>query len=299
VTTRNSWPLSAIHGLRGTKAPAQWPAPAKINLFLHVVGRRPDGYHLLQTVFQFLELADALTIEARRDGQIRRVGENEGVAPEADLVVCAAQLLQRESGSNLGADIGVTKRIPLGSGLGGGSSDAASTLIALNELWDLNWPRQRLAELALQLGADVPVFVAGHAAFAEGVGEKLTPVELPETPILLLWPRVHAATASVFQHLKLTAFTPPLTIRDFRAPGLRNDLEEAACALYPQIGKALTWLRKFGPARMTGSGSCVFLPLADGPAGQQLAQRLIAELPPDLGDAWLTRAVNRHPLVAH
>ncbi len=275
-------------------ARTHWPAPAKINLFLHVVGRRPDGYHLLQTVFQFLDLADALTIEARGDGQIRRVGDIAGVAPDADLVVRAAQLLQRQSGSSLGADIGVTKRIPMGGGLGGGSSDAATALIALNELWGLHWPRQRLAELALQLGADVPVFVAGHAAFAEGVGEKLTPVELPETPILLLWPRMHAATASVFQHLKLTAFTPPLTIRDFRAPGLRNDLEEAASALYPQIGKALTWLRKFGPARMTGSGSCVFLPLADTAAGA----RLIAELPPDLGDAWITRAVNLHPLRA-
>lgn len=275
-----------------------WSAPAKINLFLHVVGRRPDGYHLLQTVFQFLDLADSLTIESRRDGQIRRVGDIAGVTPDADLIVRAGQLLRRESGTSLGADIGVTKRIPIGSGLGGGSSDAATTLIALNEVWNLRWPRERLAELALQLGADVPVFVAGHAAFAEGIGEKLTLFELPEMPILLLWPRVHAATATVFQHLKLTGSTPPITIRDFRAPGLRNDLEEAACALYPQIGKALTWLRKFGPARMTGSGSCVFLPLADAPDGAQVGQRLIAELPPDLGDAWITRAVNRHPLLA-
>lgn len=269
-----------------------WPAPAKINLFLHVVGRRPDGYHLLQTVFQFLDLADSLTIETRQDGEIRRVGNIAGVPPEDDIVVRAAHLLRQESRTRLGADIGVEKRTPLGGGLGGGSSDAATTLIALNERWGLHWPRERLAGLGLELGADVPVFVSGRAAFAEGVGEKLTPVAPPESPMLLLWPRVHSATANVFRNLKLTGFTPPITIRDFRAPGLRNDLEEAACALYPEIGKALTWLRKFGPARMTGSGSCVFLPLADARQGRSI----IETLPPEIGLAWLTRAVNTHPL---
>lgn len=280
----------------------EWPAPAKINLFLHVVGRRPDGYHRLQTVFQFLDLADTLTLRLRRDGEIRRVQTVSGsvagpaatIPPQADLCVRAALRLKQESGTSLGADIGVTKRIPLGSGLGGGSSDAATTLLALNDIWELHWPRGRLAMLGLTLGADVPVFVMGHAAFAEGVGEQLTPVDPPESPVLLLWPRTHATTAEVFQQLKLTAFTPPITIRDFRAQGLRNDLEETACALYPEIGKTLKWLRQFGPARMTGSGACVFLPVADTAAGQ----RLLAELPPELGDAWLARTVNTHPLAA-
>ncbi len=282
----------------------EWPAPAKINLFLHVTGRRTDGYHLLQTAFQFLELTDTLTITLRRDGEIRRTqtipGSASTIPPHDDLCVRAALRLKQESGTSLGADLGVTKRIPLGGGLGGGSSDAATTLLALNDLWELHWPRERLAASGVTLGADVPVFVMGHAAFAEGVGEQLTPIDLPELPVLLLWPFIHCSTARVFQQLKLTAFTPPITIRGFHAQAPQdsindlefNDLEETACALYPEIGKALKWLRQFGPARMTGSGSCVFLPVADAAAGQ----RLLAQVPPELGDAWLTRTVNTHPL---
>jgi len=287
--------------------PPRWPAPAKLNLFLHVTGRRADGYHALQTVFQLLELADTLSFAVRRDGRVRRLAGLEEVPPERDLVVRAARLLQETSGTRLGADISVDKRIPAGGGLGGGSSDAATTLVALNRLWALGLGEDALAALGLRLGADVPVFVRGRSAWAEGVGERLVPVELEETWYLVVDPGCPVSTAEVFAAPSLTRSTTPTTINGLygvdggrhrlRARTLvewgRNDCEAWVRARHPPIDAALRWLGHYGPARMTGTGGCVFVPLAR----ERDARALLAELP----QGWrgvLTRGVGRSPLVA-
>ena len=278
-----------------------WPAPAKLNLFLHIVGRRADGYHDLQTLFQFLDLEDSIAITPRDDGRIRRVSAHGEIEEDADLAVRAARLLAEETGSHLGADIAVEKHIPMGAGLGGGSSDAATTLLALDRLWDLDLGTERLAALGLSLGADVPVFVHGVAAWAEGVGERLEPVEL-ETPwYLLIHPGCSVSTASVFASLALTRNSAPLKIRDFLVPGggqmvsmqtildtTRNDCEPVVRALYPEVDEALRWLSRHGDARMTGTGACVFAPFDD----QDRAQACLDALP----DGWkgfVTRGLNR------
>src|SRR5450631_2172838 len=204
-----------------------WPAPAKLNLFLHIIGRRADGYHELQTLFQFVDLCDDITIRVRADGQINRLSGASGVPAEQDLVVRAARALQQAAGITLGADLGVYKRIPVGAGLGGGSSDAATTLVALNRLWNVGWPPARLAALGLSLGADVPVFVHGRVAWAEGIGERLTPLYPPQVPkernYLIVKPKVSIATAAVFQHPELTRNSPPITIDGFLSEGGRNE----------------------------------------------------------------------------
>ena len=269
-----------------------WPAPAKLNLFLHVTGRRPDGYHTLQTVFQFLDLADELRIEVTADGDIRRARPLAGVAEEQDLCVRAARLLQAESACRQGANIHLHKRIPQGGGLGGGSSDAATTLLALNHLWDLGLPRAKLATLGLRLGADVPVFVWGQAAWAEGVGEELTPMALPECWYVVVDPGARVSTAEVFAHPDLTRHSRPLTIRDFhagRASG--NDLEAVVRRLHPAVDAALEWSSGHGPARMTGSGACVFLPVADRQAGEAI----LARCPPAF-TGIVARGMNTHPI---
>jgi len=235
-----------------------WPAPAKLNLFLHITGRRDDGYHLLQSVFQFLDYGDEITIDLREDGVIQRLSELPGVLPEQDLVVRAAHLLQQESGCRLGANIRVTKNLPMGGGLGGGSSDAATVLVALNRLWHLNLPVQRLALLGLQLGADVPVFIHGHAAWAEGVGEILHPVELPEPWYLVLIPPVAVSTAEIFSDPELTRDCRAIKIRDFLAGQGGNVCQPVASRHYPEIAQALAWLGQFAEAKMTGTGSCIF-----------------------------------------
>ncbi len=268
-----------------------WPAPAKLNLFLHVVGRRADGYHLLQTVFQFLDYADTLRFEVTGDSRIRRATDLPGVPEDADLTVRAARLLQQAAGISRGAIIYLEKRIPAGGGLGGGSSDAATTLLALNELWGAGLARARLAELALRLGADVPVFVHGHAAWAEGVGEVLTPVDLPEPWYVVLAPPVQVATASVFQDPRLTGHTPAITIRDFFAGRGHNDLEAVVRRAYPPVDRALAWLSQYGRARMTGSGACVFLEVADQAAGMAVLSQAPAPL-----TGFVARGMNRHPL---
>jgi 4-diphosphocytidyl-2-C-methyl-D-erythritol kinase len=267
-----------------------WPAPAKLNLFLHVVGRRPDGYHLLQTVFQFLDFADALRFEITPAPAIRRASDLAGIPEDQDLCVRAARLLQAHTRCPQGAAIHLEKRIPAGGGLGGGSSDAATTLLALNELWGLDLPRPALARLGLALGADVPVFVHGRAAWAEGVGEVLTPVELPEPWYLVLVPPVHVSTAAVFNDPKLTRHTPPLTIRAFLAGLGHNDLENVVRRAYPQVDRALTWLSAHGQARMTGSGACVFTEVASREAGERILQD--APMP-----GFVARGLNRHPLL--
>jgi 4-diphosphocytidyl-2-C-methyl-D-erythritol kinase len=268
-----------------------WPAPAKLNLFLHIVGRRADGYHLLQTVFQFLDFGDELSFEPTADGRIARAVALPGVPEDGDLTVRAARLLQAHVGVSSGAVIRLTKRLPMGGGLGGGSSDAATTLIALNRLWGVNLPRDELARLGLKLGADVPVFVQGHAAWAEGVGEVLTPVDLPEPWYVVLVPAAHVSTAEVFRDSQLTHHTPPITIRAFRVGQGHNDLEPVVCRRWPQVAQALDWLRQFGDARLTGSGGCVFLAVSDEGAGR----RILEQAPSPL-TGFVARGINRHPI---
>jgi len=277
---------------------ASWPAPAKLNLFLHVTGRRPDGYHTLQTLFQFLDLGDELRFDLTRDGRIARASRLSGVPEERDLCVRAARLLQTATGGTQGAVIHLDKRLPLGGGLGGGSSDAATTLLALNELWGCGLAPETLAALGLTLGADVPVFVHGHAAWAEGVGEVLTPAAPPERWMVVLTPPVTVSTAQVFadfdreHELNLTPYSPAITIRDFRAGRGQNDLEPVVRRLYPEVDNALKWLGNFGDARMTGSGACVFLPVTDEAAGREI----VARCPKTLAGGLVTHSRNAHPL---
>lgn len=273
------------------------PAPAKLNLFLHVVGRRPDGYHLLQTLFRFIDLCDTLHFVLRTDGVVRRVSEMAGVAEADDLCVRAARLLQQETGCRHGVEIAVEKRIPMGGGLGGGSSDAATTLLALNRLWRLELPRTRLMELGLNLGADVPVFVFGENAFAEGVGERLQRYELPEAWYVVLAPPVHVPTAEIFRRPELTRDTNSMTMRalpaarTFRLGQLGNDLQAVACALYPEIEQHLAWLARFAPALMTGSGACVFAEFAT----EDEAKAVLRQLPRSMR-GFLARGLEHHPL---
>ena len=273
-----------------------WPAPAKLNLFLHIVGRRPDGYHELQTCFQFVDLCDEITIEVRTDGRIRRVVEMAGVAEDADLCVRAARALQTAAGCSLGADIGVLKRIPMGGGLGGGSSDAATCLVALNHLWNLHRPVGELAALGLKLGADVPVFVRGRAAWAEGIGERLTPLSPPQAPFeanyLILKPNVGVSTAEIFQDPELTRNSAPITIHGFLASGGRNDCLGVVRRRYPEVARAIDWLSDFGPARLTGTGACVFLAVETIDRGREILRKL----PPAI-DGFLARGLNDSPLL--
>jgi 4-diphosphocytidyl-2-C-methyl-D-erythritol kinase len=269
-----------------------WPAPAKINLLLRVIGRRPDGYHLLQTVFQFLDYGDTLRFTPSDDDRITRARPIPEVAEAADLTVRAARLLRERSGITRGVVIDLEKRIPAGGGLGGGSSDAATTLLALNELWDVGLSRPELAKLGLELGADVPVFLHGHAAWAEGVGEILTPIELDEPWYVVLSPKVTVSTRAIFTDPELTHHSPPITIRDFQeGHGLRNDLESLVRRRYPQVDEAIGWLGGHGEARMTGSGGCVFLKVTDATEG-----RRILEQAPKTLSGFVARGMNRHPI---
>ncbi|MEP6881137.1 MAG: 4-(cytidine 5'-diphospho)-2-C-methyl-D-erythritol kinase, partial [Dokdonella sp.] len=236
-----------------------WPAPAKLNLFLHITGRRADGYHLLQTVFQLLDWGDTIHCCVREDGEIQRAGTHSGVAESEDLVVRAARLLKSATGSTAGIEIRVEKRIPAGGGMGGGSSDAATTLVALNQLWGCGLPLTELADLGLQLGADVPLFIHGRSAFAEGVGERLVPIELAEQTYVVCDPGVSIATAELFRAHELTRDSAPLTIAGFVSGSkTQNAFEPVVRARYPAIGKALDWLSKSGNARLTGTGGVVF-----------------------------------------
>jgi 4-diphosphocytidyl-2-C-methyl-D-erythritol kinase len=241
-----------------TAYPRYWPAPAKINLFLHVTARRDDGYHNLQTHFQFLDYCDQLEFNINEDAEITRLNDLPGVPVDDDLVVRAARLLAPYAPSGSGVAIKVEKLIPAGGGLGGGSSDAATTLVALNELWKVHMSRSELATLGLSLGADVPVFVHGHSAWAEGVGEKLTPLEAAEGTALIVHPGCSVATAEIFTHPQLTRDTPAIKIHDLASSVVGNDCEAVTCKLYPEVERALEWLRQFGDARMSGTGACVY-----------------------------------------
>lgn len=288
-----------------------WPAPAKLNLFLHITGRRADGYHELQTVFQFLDYGDELRFNLRDDGQVRRVNAVAGVPEADDLVVRAARLLQTETGCTQGVDILLEKRLPMGGGLGGGSSDAATTLVALNQLWQLNLDEDRLAELGLSLGADVPVFIHGRAAWAEGVGERLEPLDLPEPWFVVLAPRVNISTHELFSDPQLTRDVQPIKIRDYllrvgvggvcgalfdgddtdSIGHVRNVFEPLVREKYREVDAALTWLTQFAPARLTGTGACVFAAFADESQARHVADQVEGR--------WQTivaAACNRSPL---
>lgn len=268
-----------------------FPAPAKLNLMLRVVGRRADGYHLLQTVFRFIDYGDTLSFRVRGDGVIARSNAVAGIAAEDDLSVRAARLLQQASGTTLGAEITVEKRLPVGGGLGGGSSDAATTLLALNRLWRLAVPRTRLLELALQLGADVPVFVFGDNAFAEGIGERLTPIALPPAWYVVLTPPVAVSTPRVFSHPELKRDAKLITIQSFSVEPASNDLEPVVCREYPEVARHLEWLRQFAPALMSGSGASVFA----GFATENAAREVLARLPATMR-GFIAQGLARHPL---
>jgi 4-diphosphocytidyl-2-C-methyl-D-erythritol kinase len=269
-----------------------WPAPAKVNLFLHILGRRPDGYHELQTVFQFAGLCDTLSFELREDGEVRRTTDLPGVAPEADLVVRAARLLQSHTGTRLGADIGVTKRIPTGAGLGGSSSDAATTLVALDHLWGAGLSSPELQSIGRRLGADVPIFLHAQATWAEGIGERFSPIALDEPWYLLIRPDIEVSTAAVFNDPDLTRNTSPITIAGFLAGEGHNDCEPVVRVRYPEVGAALDWLGERAHARLTGTGSCVFGAFPS----EAEAQAILAELPRRWG-GFVAQGRNRSPLL--
>jgi 4-diphosphocytidyl-2-C-methyl-D-erythritol kinase len=269
-----------------------WPAPAKLNLFLHVVGRRPDGYHLLQTAFRFIDRGDRLWFSPRSDGRIVLETPIPGVPPETDLTVRAAQILRNETGAVPGVSIRLDKHLPLGGGLGGGSSDAATVLLALNHLWKLGLSRPQLQSLALSLGADVPVFVAGRNAFAEGVGEALTPLDLPPAWYVVVEPGIQVPTAAIFSAPELRRDAPPLRAADWRPGQGSNDLEPIACGRFPAVAEALRALRAVAPrALMTGSGACVFAEFDDPAAAARALAALAGRF-----TAWVAAGLDRHPL---
>jgi len=269
-----------------------WPAPAKLNLFLHVVGRRADGYHLLQTVFRFIDRADTLRFEPRNDGQIVLVKPIPGIPADSDLTVRAARLLHEATGCQQGATIHLDKQLPMGGGLGGGSSDAATVLVALNHLWQTGLSRPELEKLGLGLGADVPVFVHGRNTFAEGVGEAFSDVELPPQSYLVLHPAVHVPTAAIFGAPDLKRDTAAMPPADWRIGMGHNDLEAIACARFPIVAEHLSWLKERAPqAMMTGSGACVFA----GFPQRSDAEAVLATLPAGMR-GWIADGLAEHPL---
>lgn len=286
--------------------PRWWPAPAKLNLFLHVLGRRADGYHELQTCFQLLNWGDDIRIEVQADPRIERVVGPAAVAPEQDLAVRAALALQRAADVRQGARLQVRKRIPLGGGLGGGSSDAATVLCVLNELWGCGLDVESLCRLGVELGADVPVFIRGESALGEGRGERLTPLaavaaDLPEDGLFsqserwftLIHPGVFVGTAEIFQAPELTRNSPLITIRALSLASTRNDCEPVVRGRYPAVGEALDWLARFAPARMTGTGACVFASFARVADAERVAARV-----PAPWRSFVARGVARSPLLA-
>ena len=274
-----------------TEPSGPWPAPAKLNLMLRILGRRDDGYHELQTVYQFLDHGDRLYFTLSDDGRVVRLAGAPGVAPEDDLVVRAAGLLQAASGCRRGVHIRVDKRLPMGGGLGGGSSDAATTLAVLNRLWGLGLSAGELSGLGLQLGADVPVFLFGQAAWAEGIGERLEVVQLPEPWYLVLCPDCHVSTGEIFQDPELTRNSPRLTIRDFLSGERGNDCLAVVAARYPAVSEAMRWLRRHAEPRMTGTGACVFAQFESQSAAEMAWRGRPAGL-----DGFVARGLNESPL---
>ena len=269
-----------------------WPAPAKINRFLHITGQRADGYHLLQTVFQFLDFGDDLSFAITESPDIKRVGELGGVSQEQDLIVRAARLLKEKSGVSFGVQISLNKRLPMGGGLGGGSSDAATTLVALNALWDVGFSEDELAELGLNLGADVPVFVRGFAAWAEGVGEHLESIELDEPWYLVLVPPCQVSTQEIFSSPDLTRNCPPIKIRNFLSEPVGNVCEAVVFRRYPQVKEVVEWLNQFSSARMSGTGASVFAPFES-----KVAAETVLSQAPKAWRGFVAKGVNRSPLL--
>jgi len=271
--------------------PQRFPAPAKLNLMLRVTGRRADGYHLLQTVFRFLDYGDTLAFSVRDDGVIARANDVAGVPAADDLALRAARALQQACGTGLGADITLEKRLPLGGGLGGGSSDAATALLALNRLWGAGLSRERLLELALALGADVPVFVYGENALAEGIGERLTPLALPPAWYLVLVPPVAVPTARIFAHPELKRDSKTIRMQSFSVEQAGNDLEPIVCREYPEVARHLAWLKQAAPAWVTGAGSCVFAAFPTESAARTVWARAPAGM-----QGFVAQGLPRHPL---
>ncbi|MCO7246235.1 4-(cytidine 5'-diphospho)-2-C-methyl-D-erythritol kinase [Halomonas sp. Mc5H-6] len=270
------------------------PAPAKLNRLLHITGRREDGYHRLQTLFQIIDLCDQLTLTSRDDGVIQLANRVPGVADDDNLIARAAKLLQQASGTHLGATLTLDKTLPMGGGVGGGSSDAATTLVGLNALWRLGFSLDELAALGLRLGADVPVFVHGHTAWAEGVGEQLTPVTLDTPWFVIIHPGVSVSTQAVFQDPQLTRDSRPITMARALQGGAsewRNDCEAVAKRHYPAIAQALDWLSQHAPSRLTGTGACVFAAFEDAQTAHA-----VAEAAGHHGSAWVARGLNTSPL---
>jgi 4-diphosphocytidyl-2-C-methyl-D-erythritol kinase len=273
---------------------AAWPAPAKLNLFLHVTGRRADGYHLLQTVFRFVDYGDTLHFSPRDDGRIERADPLPGVPAESDLTVRAALALRQAWGGTQGVTIRLDKRLPMGGGLGGGSSDAATVLLALNRLWGCGLSSAELQRIGLALGADVPVFVHGRATFAEGIGEHFSDLVLPPAWYLVLIPPVAVPTPEIFRATDLVRDTPAIAAADWRPGQGRNDLEPVACRLYPEVARHLAWLRRFDPgSMMTGSGACCFAAFA----AEGAARAAHAALPDDMR-GFVARGLDSHPLLS-
>ena len=275
-----------------------WPAPAKLNLFLHITGRRPDGYHLLQTVFQLLDFGDSLQFELRDDGHIVRATGLQSIDQAQDLTVRAARLLQHTCHTGYGVDIHISKRLPIGGGLGGGSSDAATTLVVLNRLWGCNLSPDRLVELGVKLGADLPVFIHGYSAWAEGIGENLQALELPKRWYVVIRPPVEVSTTALFAAPELTRNCPPITIGAFLAGSGTNVFEPVVRERYPVVAEALNWLSEYGggkdyaTAKLTGTGSCIFSSFNR----REAANHVLAKLPRDwLG--FVAKGVNRSPLM--
>ena len=269
----------------------EFPAPAKLNLMLRVTGRRADGYHLLQTVIRFIDYGDTLSFRVREDGVVNRVNDVAGVPAAEDLSVRAARRLQQACGTHLGVDLTLRKRLPLGGGLGGGSSDAATTLLALNDLWRAGLPRERLLALALELGADVPVFVGGENALVEGIGERLTPLHLPADWYLVVVPPVAVPTARIFSHNHLKRDSKPIRITAFSVEQAGNDLEPVVCSEYPEVARHLAWLRQAAPAWVTGAGACVFAAFPTEQAARQVWNQAPAGM-----EGFIARGLARHPL---
>ncbi len=275
-------------------------APAKINLFLHITGRRADGYHTLQSVFQLLDFYDTIHLKPTKSGEIKRINEIMGVPANQDICALAASVLQKKTGCKLGVEFIVEKHIPMGGGLGGGSSDAATVLLALNQLWQLNLSREELIQIGLSLGADVPVFIFGQNAWAEGVGEQLTKIDLPEQYYVVLTPPIHVSTRDVFANSRLTRDTKPLKIADFSSGAnsdeFRNDLEAIVCEEFPAVATTLNWLSRFvlkdgGKAKMSGSGASVFVAVNS----KQKANEILAQKPENV-TGFVAKGLKQHPL---
>lgn len=268
-----------------------WPSPAKLNLFLHINGQLDNGYHQLQSLFQLLDYGDSLEFAITRDSEINITTPIAGVAIQDNLIFKAAKLLQEFSECKLGCDISLNKVLPMGGGIGGGSSNAATTLVALNYLWDIHLPIEELAQLGLKLGADVPIFVRGQTAFAEGVGEKLYPVELPEQYYLVVFPNCHVSTADVFGHPELPRNTPVIDFSQYRFETTHNDCQQLVCDLYPDVAKVLHRLLEYAPSRMTGTGACVFAIFDERSAAESALQSIASDV-----SAFVAKGVNTSPL---